>query len=328
MADAGPPDCQGYRAVPIADVGPADCQGHRAVPIADVGPSDCLGHWQFRSSMLDPQIAKAVEQFRSPMLDPQIAKAIEQFRSSMLDPQIAKAIEQFGAVLQDSPIGKLIEQSRSALANTRLGKQFQNSYSQVGSALAGASVAALLEELESRRADFSGESGSEAEPPPRRIDAEGHATVSVTVTGDGRVEKSKTQDTQPKTQDLSYIPTWFIRLVLHLLLHSIQLDHWEQIRESVVDLNARAPKTESFYELRNFIRTKLSRKPGDVRLITGSNVNLRLDPGMKSEIIIALPKNSIVVVQGKEDRTWLLVSYELEGYWINGYVSTKYLKKV
>lgn len=49
---------------------------------------------------------------------------------------------------------------------------------------------------------------------------------------------------------------------------------------------------------------------------------------MKSEVLLHLPKESIVVVLGKESRTWLFVSYEHQGYMIDGYVSTTYLKKV
>lgn len=62
--------------------------------------------------------------------------------------------------------------------------------------------------------------------------------------------------------------------------------------------------------------------------MTGANVNLRAGPGMKSEVLLHLPKESIVVVLGKENRTWLLVSYEHQDYMIDGYVSTTYLKKV
>jgi hypothetical protein len=284
---------------------------------------------QFRSPQIAPQLAKAMEHFRSPLMDPQLAKVMEQFRSPLMDPQLAKVMEQFSSVLQDNSIGKFVEQYRSALGHTRLGKLLQNSHSEARSALAGSSAAALLQELKSRRADSIDERDYDAERFPQSIEAEGHATATSTATGDARVEKPNTQNTPVKSQDLSNIPTWFIRFVLHLLLHSIELlGQWEQIRESVVDINARLPQTESHSKIRNFIRTELSGKPGDIRLVTGSEVNLRVDPSMKSDIIITLPKNTIVVVQGKEDRTWLLVSYELQGYWIDGYISTKYLKKI
>ena len=219
-----------------------------------------------------------------------------------------------------------MEQLYSPLKDTQLRKLF--SYFEPGSILAGANVQTLLEELEGRRTGFTDDPGLDVTYPPQRIDAEGHATVSVIAVGDARVEKAENWELPGTTQDLSGIPTWFLWLVLHLLLTTTGLlCQWDQIRASVVDINARLPQTESFYEIRNFIRTELAGKPGDIRLVKGSNVNLREAPGMKAAVILKLPENSPVVVQGKEDRTWLLVSYEHQGYWIDGYVSTKHLKK-
>ena len=48
---------------------------------------------------------------------------------------------------------------------------------------------------------------------------------------------------------------------------------------------------------------------------------------MKSDVLLHLPKESVVVVLAKEDRTWVLVSYEHQGFMIDGYVSNTYLKK-
>ena len=45
-------------------------------------------------------------------------------------------------------------------------------------------------------------------------------------------------------------------------------------------------------------------------------------------MILILPPDAPVVVLGKEDRTWLYVSYEHQGYMIDGYISTKRLRKV
>lgn len=104
--------------------------------------------------------------------------------------------------------------------------------------------------------------------------------------------------------------------------------HWEDLRQGLVDLNARFPQTESFAEVRNFIRTELAGKPGDIRLVKGSDVRLRLEPSMKSEVILLLPSDAPVIVLDKENRTWLFVSYEHQGYIVDGYVSTKFLKKV
>jgi hypothetical protein len=128
---------------------------------------------------------------------------------------------------------------------------------------------------------------------------------------------------------LSEFPTWLLYLWLCFFAPTLAvLANWEASRIALVDINARLPLTDSLAELRRFIRTNLAGKPGDVRLVTGSDVRLRVAPSMKSAVVLPLPKYAPVVVLGKEDRTWLFVSYEHEGFVIDGYVSTKYLKKV
>jgi len=131
------------------------------------------------------------------------------------------------------------------------------------------------------------------------------------------------------SQSLVLIPTWFLVLWLNFIFFAgFLLVEWDSVRANLVDMNARLPQSESFFEVRNFIRTELAGKPGDVRLVMGTDVRLREGPGMKSDVIMLLPRYAPVVVLGKEDRNWLFVSYEHEGYVIDGYVSTKLLKKV
>ncbi|MCY1557995.1 hypothetical protein D9M68_948910 [compost metagenome] len=104
--------------------------------------------------------------------------------------------------------------------------------------------------------------------------------------------------------------------------------NWESARQGLADLNARLPQTESFAGIRNFIRSEFTGKPGDIRLVKGINVRLRTGPSLKSDIILNLPPDALVVVLSKEDSTWLFVSYEHQGYMLDGYVSTKFLKKL
>lgn len=126
-------------------------------------------------------------------------------------------------------------------------------------------------------------------------------------------------------QPICSVPTWI--LLVWIWFFSL-IVNWEDARTGLADINARLPQTETLKEVRQFIRNELAGKPGDFRIVTGANVNLRAGPGMKSEVLLHLPKESIVVVLGKENRTWMLVSYEHQGYMIDGYVSTTYLKKV
>ena len=132
-----------------------------------------------------------------------------------------------------------------------------------------------------------------------------------------------------KEQPLSLVPTWLLYLWLLVVLPLLTaLASWDDLRASLVDINARIPQTTSFAQVRGFIRSELSGKPGDVRLVSNSNVRLRAAPSIKSEVLMELPKYAPVVVMGKYDRTWLFVSYEHDGFIIEGYISTKLLKKV
>ncbi|MGY2337659.1 hypothetical protein ACW9HW_00210 [Pseudomonas sp. SDO5532_S415] len=130
-------------------------------------------------------------------------------------------------------------------------------------------------------------------------------------------------------QSLNGIPTWILLFWLYIVAPLVfVMVNWESARVGLADLNARLPQTESLAEIRKFIRTEIAGKPSDVRLVKGKNVRLRERPGMKADVILLLPPDAIVVVLGKEDRNWLYVSYEHQGYMIDGYLSTKFLKKV
>ncbi|MGG6945488.1 UNVERIFIED_CONTAM: SH3 domain-containing protein [Pseudomonas aeruginosa] len=163
------------------------------------------------------------------------------------------------------------------------------------------------------------------------------ATVVSTPSQGGEVESSlavldsytgEVISYSPAKHPLLGVPTWVMLLWLWLFAPAVYvIVNWESARAGLADLNARLPQTETLAGVRKFIRKELAGKAGDFRIVTGSDVRLRVAPGMKSEVLLHLPKESIVVVLGKEDRTWLFVSYEHQGYMIDGYVSTTYLKK-
>ncbi|OCX17391.1 SH3 domain-containing protein [Pseudomonas graminis] len=140
------------------------------------------------------------------------------------------------------------------------------------------------------------------------------------------VEIKPTPGAKPR---LSSVPTWLLVLWAFFILPALAIvKDWEDVRAGLVDINERIPETYSFSSLKRFIRSNLAGKAGDIRLVTGSDVRLRVEPGMKSAVLLTLPKYAPVVVLDKEDRTWLYVSYEHEGFLIDGYVSTKFLRKV
>lgn len=159
----------------------------------------------------------------------------------------------------------------------------------------------------------------------RIIEVEGRASLQAYAFAEVVVvTKGAPTVTPPSTAsswNWSAFPTILLCMILQVLIE------WESVRMSLVDINARLPATESVSEVREFIRTELAGKPGDFRIVTGSHVALRVAPSMKSDVILRLPYQAIVVVLEKEDRTWRYVSYELNGFVIDGYVSSKFLKK-
>ena len=261
----------------------------------------------------------------APRVD-KLNKAFEAYPSSLDLAQIGKLGKAFEAsrsalgLAEIGKLGKAFEVSRFVLGLAeigKLGKQFNSLVSEVSPTLKNVSIEALLDELKGR-IKFPEEPSTDVE----HEEVETNAKAPSTLTGEARVVISA-------QQDLSSVPTWLLWCLIHIMIAPLYLVYnWESARQGIVDLNARIPQTESFFEIRNFIRTQLAGKPGDIRLVTGANVNMRENPSMKSAVILQLPKNAPVVVLGKEDRTWLLVSYEHQEYVIDGFVSTKMLKKI
>ena len=60
------------------------------------------------------------------------------------------------------------------------------------------------------------------------------------------------------------------------------------------------------------------------RVITANTLNLRENPGMKSEIITTIPIGTLVEVIDKSDRSWLLVEVEIDGNLELGWISRRY----
>lgn len=260
---------------------------------------------------------KMLEQKRVALGLDSISKFIEQQRTMGLG-SITKILEQQRAALSVGSMSKIIEQQRATLGSRSIARAMENLSFHASSALSHASLENLLDELKERTGEAP---SSSLVPAPEK-----HETTLETATDALEGEDHKSLETN---RNLALVPTWTLIFLIHaLMLSAYLLENWDAIRLSIVDISARMPQTEIFSEVRKFIRTELAGKPGDVRLVRGTNVNLREHPSMKSQIIMSLPKNSPVIVLGKEDRTWLYVSYEHQGYWIEGYISTKHIIKI
>ena len=60
------------------------------------------------------------------------------------------------------------------------------------------------------------------------------------------------------------------------------------------------------------------------RVVTGSNVHLRKEPTMKSEIITKLPLGKLIKVLNKSNRSWLHVEVDIEEEIFVGWISRRY----
>ena len=61
-----------------------------------------------------------------------------------------------------------------------------------------------------------------------------------------------------------------------------------------------------------------------IRYISGSRVNVRQSPSMKSETLNILERGKLVTVVDKSNRKWVEVEYEIDGEKYTGWVSRKY----
>ncbi|MNJ94424.1 Bacterial SH3 domain protein [compost metagenome] len=232
---------------------------------------------------------------------------------------IGKLSQQQRSLIDGMHIGTSIERYRTLFEHSEFGRPLKSISVDDQSVLSSVSVSAVLDELRRRSEDVAIESIESQHHEARESE---QVYLELNATANAPVDHTS-------TKGLSVIPTWVLHFWVYFILSIMTtVSNWETVRASVVDLNARIPQTESFSRIRNFIRVELAGKPGDIRLITGSNVILREGPSMKSSKIMELHKNAVVTVLGKEDRTWLLVSYEHEGHPLEGFISTKFLKKV
>ena len=259
------------------------------------------------------QLAEQAKAFSDSAQLKQLAEQVRAFGGSAQLKQIAEQAKAFG---DNAQLRQLAEQAKAWSNNIHLSRFAQQTLP------ASLTFDALVGELVARSKKNENLHGSAA-----RLDLGVASTENTVLTADlFTVEINPGPRAGPK---FSEIPTWLLYLWLFCVVPTLTaLANWEAIRTGLVDINARMPQTHSFANLRRFISSNLAGKPGDVRLVTASNVRLRAAPGMKSDVILTLPKYTPVVVLGKENRTWLYVRYEHEGFLIDGYVSTKFLKKI
>ena len=87
-------------------------------------------------------------------------------------------------------------------------------------------------------------------------------------------------------------------------------------------------KKETPAEIKSYVRQPI---PGinknllkSYRVVTGSDVLLRKDPSMKSDIITTLPRGQLLEVLDKSNRSWIFVKVEIEEEIFVGWVSRRY----
>ena len=319
---------------------------------------------RYRSAVEKSGLLEAAERHRSAIESSGLHTVAERFRSAVEKSGLVEAAELHRSAIENSGLLGFSERFQSAIEKSGLlntAELLRNSIEQNGlmqliesntrtfDGIAGLARAYepyrdLLATVRDQHASLLGAHGggsrfqvisgitrelrgreqASAAPQGRIVEAEGRASLQAHAFAELVVTKAAPATTEPGTANSwnwSAFPTLLLYMILQVLIE------WESVRMSLVDINARLPPTEHFSEVREFIRTELAGKPGDFRIVTGSNVALRVAPGMKSDVLLRLPYQAIVVVLEKEDRTWRYVSYELNGFVIDGYVSSKFLKK-
>ncbi|QJQ17122.1 SH3 domain-containing protein [Enterobacter hormaechei] len=64
------------------------------------------------------------------------------------------------------------------------------------------------------------------------------------------------------------------------------------------------------------------------RLITGTNVRLRLSPTMNSETVEMLNKGTVVAIMDTQGRQWLYVQVDVDGEKIYGWINRSYTSRL
>ncbi|SEN48350.1 hypothetical protein SAMN04487857_11858 [Pseudomonas sp. ok272] len=262
------------------------------------------------------QLKQLAEQAKAWGNDPRLKHLAEQAKAWGSDPQLKQLSEEINAWGSSTQLKQLAEQAKTWGNNGKLRQIAEQTLTW------GLTFDVVVGELVARSGKSGEVSTTELKPNQEFADIEGSVSIEDYFIG-GVIS------TPSSTPVLSIIPTWILYLWMICFAPAlVVLTNWEAVRTGLVDINARMPQTKSIAEFRRFIHSNLAGKPGDIRLVTRSDVRLRMAPGMKSTVIMTLPQYAPVIVLGKEDRTWLYVSYEHEGFLIDGYISTKFLKRI
>ena len=113
---------------------------------------------------------------------------------------------------------------------------------------------------------------------------------------------------------------YFLPIILSLLANII----WQEAQKVQISLQEK----ETPAKIKSYVRQPI---PGvnknllkGYRVVTGSDVHLREDPNMKSDIITTLPRGQLLEVLDKSNRSWIFVKVEIEEEIFVGWVSRRY----
>ena len=271
----------------------------------------------YQSALNSNGLKRTLEAYQSALNSNGLKRTLEAYQSALNSNGLKRTLEAYQSALNSDGLKRTLEAYQSVLAGGGL-KAYLSGLEGIGLQRLdnqGQAVQAILRELHSRDINTEG-----LEDPTAQSEVASSITISDHYTGVVLNSGNTAWRALPTVVLiilLNFLSGWFLLL-----------SQWEDVRQGLVDLNARLPQTQSFGQLREFIRIELAGKPGDIRVVTGSNVRLRAEPSMKSDVLLLLPSQAVVVVLEKENRTWRYVSYNHDGYMIDGYVSTKLLKKV
>lgn len=259
----------------------------------------------------------------------QAALALQDFatKESILELQSFASLQRYQD-LQDSSVTRILQDLQGDSVLARL-KELQDS--SIANALRGMDVKSLIPVLTGLKGSpFDPEFINEAVTFAHRA-GYGYGTSDdllqaefATVVAEINSSGNEVLDFRSLSESARKVVLWlFYFIVLPFLVNAAASIALERFNEKVA---ATAEVTTS-REAKRLARcdTSLDREIfAGCRVVTGTRLRLRTEPGMKSEIITTLPLGKLVVVLDSSERAWLNVEVDLDGGVIEGWVARRY----
>lgn len=139
-------------------------------------------------------------------------------------------------------------------------------------------------------------------------------------------EVSTTKDFSKLATIVQLCLVWMILTALEGIVGGLAHDQFNAL--TAEEVQAISPPITTPEKARKYSRNPV---PGislsslqDIRIVTGSSLNLRESPSIKAKVILELPVGKLLDVLDRGNRTWLYVGVTIDGEYLEGWVSRRY----